>query len=956
MDNAQSILNSTRIDQCLELFGEIEFVDALRKEKKEEPLLDTEQLDRLRLCTKLLVNIQSNLRELEEGSLEIRYNQLEGLVKFIGFLESAGEGDRLGYFRQPTGAGKTILMAIVAKLCSVKSLFLVPRNNLIDQTIDALKKVGFGEDDIGVVGDGRFQPGKLMTICTYQSLPKLMKGRKHTYELMLCDEAHRGLGERTNKHLSAVADESVSEVEVTLADVEKYIPKQALRLGFTATPDLLKKSVDKYFKKLIHSVTFAELVRSKILVKFKLVHTEGTVYDEDMEHGEINQAMETKILEREKIYAKLVGKYLETTEKLGRKLRTAVFCSSIAECDKFVLEAERENLKCAVVTSRESEKNPKALEEAEDAMMRGEIDFIVTVDKLGEGWDFPPLEAIILARATLSPVKIIQPIGRAARTYIDSKGVEKQASYVFETEWERKSARSEKNAISSEDVLDNDHEIEENGGSHDDDDDVKIPGNKGKRKPLNVAQALVRLGEVDIAEICEGIDGEPLQYEAYEKAPEGWFFRNALAESLNVDITTIDSTSHALLASQPDGYEIKIFLTHNNVPGLCYSPAFVSAIKAAVNERVVEAPEGWMTEKEIQGKLGVSRNFIVSSIAAIVGKNPDWTKKFASKKRALLIAFYSPEVLELIQKSISERPKLAPSGWMTRGKLADELRIKPEKIEDIIASYRQTNDTYFSEYIDARNRASEYLSPTLIAIVRAVLNAESELPEDYSPEIIEIIRGLAIVKSEKLEEAPEGWMTVNTVCVQFKMAEETFKRIAVSLQGTSPDYQVKKFLGARKIPRDFYSPQFIKAITAARELKLNDAPDGWLTKKDIADTLGISEDNVGKKIALILSQFPDGVKKYKNRSGWESDYYSPEIVAVLTAQIKARPEFAPAGWKTKAGLAASLGVTRFMIEKFAEPLRAAHPEWFKTYLDEKKRSFEHYAPELIVIVQEKLGK
>lgn len=955
MDSAQSILDSTRIDQCLEFFGEIEFEEALRKENKETSILDTEQLDRLRLCTKLLVNIQSNLRELEEGSLEIRYNQLEGLVKFIGFLESAGEGDRLGYFRQPTGAGKTILMAIVAKLCSVKSLFLVPRNNLIEQTIDALKKVGFSDDDIGVVGDGRFQPGKLMTICTYQSLPKLMKGRKHTYEMMLCDEAHRGLGDRTNKHLSTVADESIDDSELTFADVEKYIPKQALRLGFTATPDLLKKSVDKYFKKLIHSVTFAELVRSKILVKFKLVHTEGTVYDDDMENGEINQKMETKILEREKIYAKLVHKYLETTEKLGKKLRTAVFCSSIAECDKFLLEAEKEDLRCAIVTSRESAKNPKALEEAEDAMMRGEIDFIVTVDKLGEGWDFPPLEAVILARATLSPVKIIQPIGRAARTYTDSSGVEKQASYVFETEWERKSARSEKEAISSDDVIDSDPEIEENGGSHDDD-DVKIPGNKGKRKPLNVAQALVRLGEVDIAEICEGIDGEPLQYEAYQKAPEGWVFRNALAESLNVDITTIDSTSHALLASQPDGYEIKIFLTHNNVPRLCYSPAFVSAIRVAVNERVVEAPKGWMTEQEIQSKLGVSRNFIVSSIAAIVEKNPDWTKKFASKKRALLIAFYSPGVLELIEKSLSERPKLAPPGWMTRGKLADELKTKSEKIEEIIAPYRQTNDTYFREYIDARNRASEYLSPTLIAIVRAVLNTESELPEDYSPEIIEIIRGLTVVKSEKLEEAPEGWMTVNTFCVQSKMAEETFKRIAVSLQGTSPDYQVKRFLGARNIPRDFYSPQFIKAITAARELKSHDAPDGWLTKKDIADTLDISEDNVSKKIASISPQFPDGVKKYKNRSGWESDYYSPEIVAALTTQVKARPELAPAGWKTKAGFAVSSGVTRFQIEKFAEPLRAEHPEWFKMYLDEKKRSFEHYSPELIAIVREKLGK
>jgi superfamily II DNA or RNA helicase len=959
MDRTQSVLDRTGIEGSLEFFREIEFQDALLRENQEAPLLDSEQLDRLRLCTKLLANIQSNLQDLENGSLQVRYNQLEALVQFVQFIENAGEGDRLGYFRQPTGAGKTILMAVLAKLCSVKTLFLVPRNNLIGQTVEALKKVGFSDEDIGIVGGRKFKEGAAVTICTYQSLSKLMRKGVGGYELMLCDEAHRGLGDETNRHLSNVGGEETQEPEeLSFGDVEKYVPKQAFRFGFTATPDLMNKSVVKYFKKLVHSVTFAELVKSKILVKFTLVHTEGNVYDDDMERGDISKANEARILEREKIYGKLISKYLETTEKLGRKLKTAVFCSSIAECDKFVAEAEKSGLKCAVVTSRESAKNQAALDEAEAAMMRGEIDFIVTVDKLGEGWDFPPLEAVILARATLSPVRIIQPIGRAARSYTNPEGVEKQASFVFETAWERKSARSEREEIRGEDVLNEDvvPDSEPQPERDETDEEAKIPGNKAKRKPLNVAQALVRLGEIDISAICQGIDGEDLQYETYQRAPEGWFFKNALADALNVDVTTIDSTVASLLVSNPERYELKIFLTHNSVPGVCYSPELVAAVKDAVRDKSVEAPTGWMSENEIQKELGISRNFVVSTIASFVKDNPHFTGKFSSKKRTILVAYYAPEVLDYVRKAVEARPKLAPPGWATRKMLANELGIKAEKIEKLTVSFRQSNSVYFGLYVDAGNKIHEYFSPELVAIVRSAVTRTAVLPDGTLPGVIETVRQI-IENTVQPEEAPDGWLTLHQMTDQLNSTHETVKRIISRLASTIPAFQMKMYLNPKnKIAYEYYSPETVAAIKTVLESGPSTAPEGWVTQKDIEDKFKVSSDFVRKKLAEILLGFSDGAKEYRNKSGWKSEYYSPEVFAAFESHMKSRPEFAPEGWKTKAGLAVSLGITRFILEQYTEPLRAEHPEWFKLYIDERKRPFEHYSPELIALVREKIGK
>ena len=61
-----------------------------------------------------------------------------------------------------------------------------------------------------------------------------------------------------------------------------------------------------------------------------------------------------------------------------------------------------------MVTSRETAglkpaEAEKFLKDAEKALLDGDIDMIVTVGKLAEGWNYPPVNAVIWARATSSP-------------------------------------------------------------------------------------------------------------------------------------------------------------------------------------------------------------------------------------------------------------------------------------------------------------------------------------------------------------------------------------------------------------------------------------------------------------------------------------------------------------------------------------------------------------------------
>ncbi len=479
------------IQSSIQFLQEAEFLHALSIEKNETAILSAEQLDRARLFIKILTNIQTRLQLFDHSA--IRINQLQAIQDLIDFAKHAGLGDRRGYFRQPTGAGKSRLMGIITKLLNLKTLVLVPRTNLLEQNRDEFLAIGLLPSEIGIVGDGQEEIGRPITLCTYQSLPKLISQAENGYELVIADEAHRGLGDKTMSHLDNMGHNSDVSHEPSYGDVENYIPRKALLLGFTATPELKDKSVENFFGKEISRVSFAELVRSGILTKFKLIHTHGEILPDDITGSKITTEKEIEILERENIYQQLIDKYLATRPKINDQLKTAVFCATISECDKFLKLAEASGLRGEIVTSREDQ---DALKRAEEKLSDNQIDLILTVEKLAEGWNFPELNSVILARATLSPVRILQPVGRAARAF-----PKKSYAYIFETRWNNVTNRKKDSTPPGPGP---------EGGK------PKPPStpptsNKGKTKPLSVAQAFHNAGEVDIPDICVGLDGSPVE-------------------------------------------------------------------------------------------------------------------------------------------------------------------------------------------------------------------------------------------------------------------------------------------------------------------------------------------------------------------------------------------------------------------------------------------------------------
>jgi superfamily II DNA or RNA helicase len=504
----------------------------LRDRESREKQDVQERLSRIVLFQRMIRNIRMNIGTERFGNITLRVNQLRAVSALVEFLKNECNGGDRGYFKQPTGAGKTVLFGIIAKLLDVPTLILVPRQNLLEGTMDELvSQVGFHPGDIGLVGGGDCQLGKKVTIATYQSHVTRMKNDPEyrscalACELIVCDEAHRSLGDKTAESIDALdaradeseavdaseivdadeqeADDSLSDVDVAheqevFDSIDTLTNRASLKLAFTATPILASKHVQDAFTHLIAEEKQGELVKVGILVPYRIVQVDGTVRANDID-SYMTEEQESGILARENVYGKLTAAYMDALKAYREKkteeidvmpLRGVAFCVNHDECEKFQKKAEQSGLRARIVTAREAKgrKGNEVIKDAERQLLADEIDIIITVAKLGEGWNFKPANAAIWARASTSPMTVIQGIGRTSRSYTDEEGRSKPYSLVFETNWSLRGLER---------------------------------GDRIGKRPLGIADALSLNGE-DPKEICSMENGTILHFDKkYEINDEG---------------------------------------------------------------------------------------------------------------------------------------------------------------------------------------------------------------------------------------------------------------------------------------------------------------------------------------------------------------------------------------------------------------------------------------------------
>jgi superfamily II DNA or RNA helicase/urease beta subunit len=363
----------------------------------------------------------------------------------------------------PTGTGKTRLFCELLRAIGKNGLILVPRVDLYDSTVRDLREVWFEEKDIHLLHEqeGWNTADKVMSlltdpqidwsswknqcIMTYQALTSLVKKNPEMagfiqshFDVVIEDEAHRWLWDKTKQAIGEIAHQSIDQVydfsewdyvwfgieaeeteEISLEEeAERIISGIRYNYKFTATPDLLWKSVAEDGE-YIYYATVEDAVRTGAIVLPQYIdvwaaYTKNTNLD-GWKIYEIEKIAEWDNFVDESgksIRDKVIDAYIEKKNEVWWVLPWVAFASTIKHAEDIVKAYEARWIRARRVTSDPSDISSK---EATAMMDRWELDVIVTVTKVSEWFDYPPLACAMWFCPSLSPAKIFQGNGRIMR-------------------------------------------------------------------------------------------------------------------------------------------------------------------------------------------------------------------------------------------------------------------------------------------------------------------------------------------------------------------------------------------------------------------------------------------------------------------------------------------------------------------------------------------------------------
>lgn len=180
-------------------------------------------------------------------------------------------------------------------------------------------------------------------------------------------------------------------------------------IAFTATPHYRwAKHLEKVYKHCIVGPQISELIGIGKLSHYKhIIRTQANLVELKMSNGEYTEESQDKVFGGAKMYE---GLYEDLPKQNFKKC--VIYVASIKLCEEVY-----EKLKSTGYNVTRYHSNVPR--ECLDMFTKGSCNICVSVSALTLGWDYPPIDLIILWRATTSLVMYLQICGRGGRPLPD---------------------------------------------------------------------------------------------------------------------------------------------------------------------------------------------------------------------------------------------------------------------------------------------------------------------------------------------------------------------------------------------------------------------------------------------------------------------------------------------------------------------------------------------------------
>ncbi len=302
------------------------------------------------------------------------------------------------WFEHATGAGKTV--AAVGFIDASRTggvLILTHRRNLVDQFIGEISDRGYKERLRPPLLEGRDDPDGPVTVETYQWFVRNHRKISDAYSIVICDEAHTALGEKTSACIRAW-------------DGPVFI-------GMTATGALIARHVADLFPTQTSRFDLAQAARRGVISPLRCMRIPPgpgvrTIAKVPLRKGEVDQDFDQEelaaLLDQEPFNVAIADLYKTRFKDVPGVLYTA----GVQHATNVAKALQKAGIDARAVSG---ETPKRELAEILAGFERGEVDVLCNAMLLAEGWNSPRATICMHLAPTASRRVYQQRVGRVTR-------------------------------------------------------------------------------------------------------------------------------------------------------------------------------------------------------------------------------------------------------------------------------------------------------------------------------------------------------------------------------------------------------------------------------------------------------------------------------------------------------------------------------------------------------------
>ncbi|MBL6957880.1 MAG: DEAD/DEAH box helicase [Rhodospirillales bacterium] len=328
--------------------------------------------------------------------------------KVIDSFPSIINRHRRFILKAPTGAGKTVLASeLIERFYQNKKVVVLCHRLVLLEQLESALRIKHTVRKLAVSDTGHAFEGYDILLSTNMRAKEMLDDALSKADLVIVDEAHR------------VSPNGSSYKRIIDVFNEKG-KAEAQFIGLTASPERRtgdqRDQLSLAFDAIIDCANIEDLIEKGVLVR--PIYRSHFVHDLDLNSIDISSGdfpvtkLSTAIIRSSMIdYA--TWSYNEERLKLSGKPISAWFCADISVAEATLQNIQSFGIKAAIITAGTPIKERMKLLARHES---GDIEAMVSVGVLAEGWDNPYCNIIVHLRPTLSKVLWGQSVGRGLRS------------------------------------------------------------------------------------------------------------------------------------------------------------------------------------------------------------------------------------------------------------------------------------------------------------------------------------------------------------------------------------------------------------------------------------------------------------------------------------------------------------------------------------------------------------